>query len=134
MKVHHIGYAVKDICNAKKKFERLGFREEQSTVIDSLRNIEILFMVNEQERVELIAALEKVGGGGKTPVDTVLKKNGPCPYHICYITEKIDEEINYMRKEGYLIIEQPKPAPALSNRRVAFLYHKDIGLIELMEE
>ena len=128
MKVHHIGYAVKNMSQAKEKFLQLGYQEEQAAMCDEIRNVEILFLKNGELRVELIAPLE-----GKTPVDTILKKNGSIPYHICYVTEDLDKELNCLERE-WRVVEQPMPAPALFHKRVAFLYNKEVGLIELLEE
>lgn len=128
MKVHHIGYAVKSIESAKEKFLELGYMEEGETIQDTIRNVSILFLTNGSNRVELVAPLQ-----GNTPIDMVLKKNGPYPYHICYIAEHYEQEIAKL-SSGWMLIEPLKEAPALNGKRVAFWFHKDIGLLEIMEE
>lgn len=70
----------------------------------------------------------------KSPVVQILEKNGVTPYHICYSVDDLEEAIKSLRKLRYMVVSKPKPACAIENRRVAFLYHKDMGLIELVEQ
>jgi methylmalonyl-CoA/ethylmalonyl-CoA epimerase len=45
----------------------------------------------------------------------------------------MEEAIKELRKMKYLLLSSPVPAPAISNYKVAFLYNKKVGLIELVE-
>lgn len=129
MKVHHIGYAVMDIDKAASVFEKLGYFGG-AVIEDELRKVKIRFMQNASECVELVAPLTE-----DAPVKTTLKNmRGATPYHICYSTEDIGTECSILRKQGWVLTAKPAPAPAIEGRNVAFLYHKDIGLIELVEE
>jgi len=85
-------------------------------------------MENNNLLIELISPMNK-----NSPVQGIINKNGSAPYHICYCTTNILLKIKELRKNKYMLIESPKPAIAFSNRLVAFLYHKDIGIIELLE-
>ena len=129
MTVHHIGYLVKSIDRASVKFfGELGYRNEGTTVYDEFRKINILFMVNGDYRIELIesAADDSMTGG-------LIKKLGVGPYHICYQVDSIEEAKVELEKQRYVMTAAPEAAPALDGRRVAFFYHRDIGLIELLE-
>lgn len=128
MKVHHVGYAVADIAKAISVFEKLGYIVKKDMVEDELRKIKIVFMKNNEECIELVAP-----NGEANPVEGVLSKNGSTPYHICYETTDMAEEILTLRKQGWIVIQKPKEAPAIDNQLVAFLYQKDIGMIELVE-
>jgi methylmalonyl-CoA/ethylmalonyl-CoA epimerase len=68
-----------------------------------------------------------------SPVNKILDKTGVTPYHICYETDDIYGVINNLKKQGYLLLQTPVPAIALDNRKICFMYHKDAGLIELLE-
>ena len=46
MRIHHIGYAVREIGPAAAVFESLGFVKEGEIVRDEGRAVEILFMRN----------------------------------------------------------------------------------------
>jgi len=56
------------------------------------------------------------------------------PYHICYLVDNIEQTIDRLKKEKFMVIQQPLQAIALENRKVAFLVHNDIGMIELLEK
>lgn len=128
MKVHHIGYAVSDFNPAKDIFESLGYSIGACTR-DEARNVMIAFAQNGNELIEIIAPLS-----AGSPVDSVLTKNGPTPYHICYVVNNLAGMVNDLRKKGWVMVSKPSPAPALDGHHVCFLYNKQIGLIELMEE
>lgn len=129
MQIDHIGYAVKNIEKAKPHFETLGFSFEE-TFTDNDRNIYICFGNNGEYRIELIQPI----GSGESPVDMVLKNNGPMPYHICYITSDIEKEIETLNKKHFIVSSLPAKAVAFGGKRVAFLYNAKIGIIELVEQ
>jgi len=129
MKVHHVGYAVKSIEDARKEFELLGFRCESETVLDNIRKVRILFMTNDTCRIELIEPNES-----DNPIESILKKVGSSPYHICYESEDIENDARLLKEKGFRVISDVSEAPALGNKNVCFLYSKDIGIIELVQE
>jgi methylmalonyl-CoA/ethylmalonyl-CoA epimerase len=129
MKVHHTGYAVREIVPAAAVFEALGFSRKGDTVRDEARGVEILFMRSGQTLIELVAPLNDA-----SPVVGHLRKSGPSPYHICYETQNIEQKTAAMRGEGFMLVEDCREAAALGGRRVAFLYSSRVGLIELVEE
>ena len=129
MKVHHVGYAVKSIEDARKEFELLGFRCESEAVLDSVRKVRILFMTNDRCRIELIEPNES-----GNPIESILKKVGSSPYHICYESEDIESDARLLKEKGFRVISDVSEAPALGNKNVCFLYSKDIGIIELVQE
>jgi methylmalonyl-CoA/ethylmalonyl-CoA epimerase len=128
MPVHHIGYAVRDIKESLKVFLDLGYAIETDIVHDNVRQVDIMFLINNNIRIELISPLSE-----ESPVSNILDKNGPLPYHICYQTENIKTAILSLRKKGFMVIEKPQKSPAINNQLVCFLYHKNVGLIELVE-
>jgi methylmalonyl-CoA/ethylmalonyl-CoA epimerase len=135
-KMHHIGYAVKDIEKSFKVFSLLNYVKESSIIEDFERNIKIQFIRNCKTRIELIQTLDK---NKKSPVDFLFKGsfffpgNG-IPYHICYSVKDMDKAIEKLNKnERYIIIQPKSKAVALEGKNVAFLLQKDIGIIELLE-
>lgn len=68
-----------------------------------------------------------------SPVCKNLQKNGVSPYHICYEVENLEGIMAELKKEKFLVVSRPVPAVAMGNRRVCFLYSKNVGLIELVE-
>ena len=123
-KIHHIGYAVKNIEEASKIFGMLSYEIKSSIIEDIERNVKILFVENNLTLIELIQTLD---AEIKSPLDFLFKKkfsfpgNG-IPYHICYSVNNIDKEIqNLNHKEHFILIQKKSKAPALGGRNVAFL-------------
>ena len=129
-KVHHIGWIVKNIENSKRILEFLMGSETETgdTVADNDRLINISFMKSQGLCYELIEPVSH-----DSPVMEILKREGPIMYHICFEVEDIDHYIEILIGKGMLLLYPKKPAVAISNRNVAFLYEKSIGLIELLE-
>ena len=109
MNVDHIGYAV---------------------VNDTDRNIFISFGRLGDYRIELVSPLDPAL---PSPVDGTLKKSGNTPYHICYTSSRFEDDSKELQQKRFLLTIPPAPACAFGGRRVAFLYHLQIGLLELVE-
>lgn len=131
MKVHHVGYFVKDIETAREDFEKLGWKSSSPCVFDEARKIFIQFMNNPGGGdwiIELVAPAE-----GCEIFSKRFKNFGSVPYHICYACENLEKKISELTAENFILIREPSVAPAIENRRVAFLYSDAIGQIELVE-
>ena len=129
LKVHHIGYLVRNIEKAKKVF--LGFEYEvvSECVHDSFRGIDIIFLEKDGYMIELVSPTDDT-----SDVASLKKKIGNSPYHICYEVNDLPKMIDMLQKERFVLVHEPHNAVAISNRRVAFLMHGQIGLIELVEK
>lgn len=127
MKVHHIGYLVKDMKEAILEFEKLGFSRGE-IVRDEFRGIDISFMDNDGYCVELISPYRE-----DSTVSGLIKKYKNSPYHLCYESENLVQDIEYLAQNGYVQMGEPKEAPAINGRRVVFMMNGSIGLIELVE-
>lgn len=130
MFIHHIGYAVRSISDSIPFFESLGFQSEGDVYVDIDRSIYIHFMINGNYKIELVESLDTL----KSDVKNYILKNGNIPYHICYMVESIDEKIKDLKNKRFKLIKKPQCAIALEGEKVAFLYHKNVGLIELLEK
>lgn len=129
MRIHHIGYVVNDILKSIQEYEQLGFAKESEIVQDVARKVFICFMINGDYRVEFIAPCVS-----DSPVSNLLNKVGESPYHICYISADLDHDLKTLTSQKYLMIERPSSAVAIEGKRVAFLFKKNVGLIELVGE
>lgn len=130
-KIHHIGVAVSDIQAASAVYRENGYLCSE-TVFDPIQNVNICFAEKPDElRAELLEP-----AGENSPVSEILKKNGGEPevYHVCYAVPNLEQTIADLRKERWLLVKPPVPAVACGNAKVAFLYSRDAGLIELLEE
>lgn len=129
MQINHIGYAVKNIDLTIESMREFGFSFEP-IVKDADRNISISFGSLGNYRIELVSPMDVAQ---PSPVDGVLKKSGNTPYHICYTSDAFDNDITDLQKKHFLLTIPPAPACAFGGKRVAFLYHIHIGLLEIVE-
>jgi methylmalonyl-CoA/ethylmalonyl-CoA epimerase len=129
MKVHHIGYAVKNLQQALDMFQMLDYDIVAPPVKDEKRKVEIAFVKNNGYLVELISPLN-----AESPIQNYLGKIGNTPYHLCYEVDKIDETIAELRSKRFLIVESPSEAVAMNDRKVAFMFNPKYGLLELLEK
>jgi len=128
MKIHHIGYLVRNVEKAKVKFLALGYKEISEKFFDEGRGIFILFMEKNGYVVELVEP-----HGEKSVVAGIYKKLRNSPYHICYESDTFEADMSMLRREGFLPISSSEPAPAISGKNVIFLMHSELGMIELIE-
>lgn len=130
--VHHIGYAVQSIEKSLLSYKTLGYRQISEICDDDTRNVKIVFVqhVASGHVLELISPLT-----ADSPVSEQLKKmkRMASPYHICYEVNDINDSIKYLKKKGFVPIDAPKEAPALSGQLVSFLINKEVGMIELLQ-
>jgi methylmalonyl-CoA/ethylmalonyl-CoA epimerase len=56
------------------------------------------------------------------------------PYHICYESSNLENDLRRLEGKGYIVIQKPEVAPAIKNNKVAFLMHLYVGIIELVEK
>ena len=128
MKIHHIGYAVKYIEKALEEFILIGFKK-LSEIEDVQRSIYIIFIEKDGYVIELISPLSS-----DSPINKLISKNGPIPYHMCYETDEFYKDLDRLKKTGWITVEKPKNAIAINNALVAFLYSKYIGIVEIVEK
>jgi hypothetical protein len=126
---HHIGIAVHQIDKTVGIYLNSGFSKTE-TIIDPVQNVRICFLKKENTPLyELIEPLDEA-----SPVSNILKKTGVSPYHICYEVPDLNLAIANLKLMKYIVLQSPVPAKALDNRKISFLFHKDTGLIELLEK
>lgn len=125
---HHIGIACHDIGRTLKFYEAMGYTAS-SVVDDEVQHVKVCFLDKQDApRIELLEPLDE-----QSPVARTLSTSGVTPYHLCYQVTDIEETVGLLRNERFLLLNGPVPAVAMGDLRVAFLYRKDVGLIELVE-
>lgn len=127
MKIHHFGYLVADISTSLVGFEKLGYIAD-NIVLDNERNVYICFIRNEAITIELISPANE-----NSVVHNMMKRYKNLSYHICYETNNIEETIEKLVRDNYMVISPVAKASAIDNKKVAFLAHADVGMIELVE-
>lgn len=135
MKVNHIGYLSNDINKSIQAFLQLGYVQETGVFEDNIpdgentaRNVRICFLRNETTRVELVAPIDE-----SSDVYSTIKRQGEGPYHICYQVECLEERIQELKKNGWMVLKRPARAMAFDYAQVVFLFKRGAGMIELVE-
>ena len=128
LKFHHIGIACSKIEKSIETYHKLGYSFSK-IIYDPIQNVNLCFLKkNNSPMIELVSSNDS-----NSILNNILKKNGTIPYHTCYKTKNIDDEINSLIKKGFILISKPVKAIAFSNRKICFMYNKNIGIIELLE-
>ena len=126
-KFHHIGVAVKDIDKTAAMYVGGGYQKSEP-IFDPVQNVTICWLTKAgMPTVELLAPVDET-----SPVCKILEKNGVTPYHTCYVVEDIEQAIVDLRQQKYVLVSKPVEAVAIHNCKVAFLHHRQVGLIELV--
>lgn len=128
LKMDHIGYAVRDIEKSAALYVSAGWN--LSPIYEELvQHAKIAFLTKPgMNTIELVSPLV-----GDSPVDNILRKQGVAPYHICYVVEDIMQAVEDLYEEGFKPLFMPVESNAMDNRKICYLYHLDVGYIELVE-
>lgn len=128
MRIHHIGYLVKNIEMAEKQFSMLGYEKTGEAVSDDFRGAKIQFLEKDGYCIELVCPMN-----ADSVVSNLLKRYRNAPYHLCYETDDFDETVRNLLAGGFTQIDMPCPAPAIGGRRVCFFWGTGIGMTEILE-
>jgi methylmalonyl-CoA/ethylmalonyl-CoA epimerase len=128
MEFDHLGVATNDIRKSIETFEKLGFASGK-VIYDDIQLVNICFIKKDNHPdIELIEPVNE-----KSPVRNILDKVGTTPYHICYTTKELQQEILSLKQNGFILVVTPVNATAFEMRKICFLYNKNFGLLELVE-
>lgn len=130
MKFHHIGVATANLEKSVKSYESLGYALAPPEFFsDPIQRVRIAFVaMQESPLIELVAPLDET-----SPIHDILKKSRTTPYHTCYEVTDIEAKCKELQKLRFGLVVKPVEAVAFQKRRVCFLYHAHIGLVELLE-
>ena len=125
---HHIGYAVRDIVATAEFYTYAGW-VLSDIVVDPIQNTQIAFLKRDGfPLIELVAPVDE-----NSPICKILKTSGVTPYHVCYSVADIDNAIAELRAKRFVLLFNPVPAVALNHKKISYLMHPHVGLIELIE-
>ena len=104
--------------------------ERTETVIDPLQNVYVCVLTKEgMPMIELLAPVDD-----SSPIcKTIQNARGISIYHTCYIVPDIEEAIKDLRNLKYIPTTKPKMSNVFGSL-VCFLFHKDVGLIEIIQK
>lgn len=129
-KIEHIGIAVNSLETSNMLFEKLfgnpPYKEEEV----ASEGVKTSFFKNGPNKIELLEATT-----ADSPIAKFLEKKGEGIHHIAFDVENIVEEIERLKSEGFIVLNET-PKKGADNKLVAFLHPKGTNgvLIELCQE
>ena len=114
----HIGLVVPSIEQASP---------ESVAVFDPEQKVRVAFISLSGMTVELVEPV-----GEESPVMNSLRK-GNRLLHICYTVPDLPLALAAAEQSGFFCLSAPVPAVAFGGRRIAWIFHKVFGLVELLE-
>ncbi|MBS7234221.1 methylmalonyl-CoA epimerase [Flavobacterium psychroterrae] len=129
-KIEHIGIAVKNMDDANVLFEKLlGVPSYKMEVVES-EGVSTSFFQTGTNKIELLMATNP-----ESPIAKFLEKKGEGIHHIAFDVEDIHAEIDRLKSEGFVLINEV-PKKGADNKLVVFLHPKNTNgvLVELCQE
>ncbi len=129
-KIEHIGIAVNDLESAISIYEKLfGVPCYKQEEVGS-EGIKTAFFRNGPNKIELLEATNP-----ESPIAKFIAKKGEGMHHIAFEVDDILLEIDRLREEGFVILNEI-PKKGADNKLVVFLHPKGTNgvLIELCQE
>ena len=117
-KLHHVGLGVASI-------EKLT--QDAVTWDDPIQKVRVAFVELNGARIELVEPL-----GEDSPVNRSIRE-GVKLLHLCYEVPDLEVAMQRSQAFGFRRIQKPVPAVAFENRRIAWVFSFDYGLVELLE-
>lgn len=128
-KIDHIGIAVKDMTVSNVLFEKLlGVAPYKQEEVESERVLTSFFK-SDTNKIELLAATND-----DSVIAQFIAKKGEGIHHIAFEVANIEEEIQRLKKEGFIVLNEI-PKKGADNKLVVFLHPKTTNgvLIELCQ-
>lgn len=129
-KIEHIGIAVKNLEAGNSLYEKLlGVSHYKIEEVAS-EGVRTSFFKTGPNKIELLEATND-----DSAIAKFIEKKGEGIHHIAFAVENIVEEMERLKKEGFIILNE-KPKKGADNKLVAFVHPKTAGgvLIELCQE
>lgn len=116
---HHIGLAVESIqaiCPSGKVF------------VEETQRVSLAFIQFNGITVELLEPY-----GENSPIRRSLRE-GVKLLHLCYEVPDLEKALETCRQTGFHRLGPPVPTPVFDGRRLAWVFSKQFGLFELVEQ
>lgn len=129
-KIEHIGIAVKSLEVSVPLFEKLLNTPCYKTEMVESEKVNTAFFQSGPNKVELLESSNSEGVIAK-----YIEKKGEGVHHIAFAVEDIEAEMERLRGEGFILLND-KPKAGADNKMVCFLHPKHTNgvLIELCME
>lgn len=129
-KIEHIGIAVKNLEQAVPLFEKLLNSICYKTELVASEKVNTAFFKTGDSKIELLESTDPDG-----VIARYIEKKGEGMHHIAFEVQDIGSEINRLKKQGFMFINET-PKKGADNKLVCFLHPKSTNgvLIELCQE
>lgn len=129
-KIEHLGIAVKDIKEANKVFAKLLGKESYKQETVESEAVTTSFFEIGESKIELLQANKE-----SSAIHKYLEKNREGIHHIAFDVEDIYAEIERLKNEGFVFINET-PKKGADNKLVVFIHPKSANgmLVELCQE
>lgn len=127
----HIAIAVKNLDQAQKIYEDIGFKFEPKREIVEIQKVETAFAhVDEHAHIELLCPTSDSGA-----IFDFIKNKGEGIHHMAFLVPNILEKMQELKAKGYRLIYD-EPQPGANNKLINFIHPKSSGgvLIEISQE
>ncbi len=130
-RLHHVGFVVDSIDSVAERFAKsLGAEWDGKITFDPLQGVKVSFIWGSDPAATSIELVEPAATD--SPVSRFLERGGGL-HHLCYEVENLEEELNYSRSVGGVVVRQPLPAVAFGGRRIAWVITRDKLAVEFLE-
>lgn len=129
-KIEHLGIAVKDLKKAEETMSRLLGSDSYKRETVFSEKVTTSFYEIGGSKLELLEAVDNEGAIAK-----YLEKNREGIHHIAFDVDDIHFEIERLKKEGFIFIND-QPKEGADNKLIVFLHPKSTNglLVELCQE
>jgi methylmalonyl-CoA/ethylmalonyl-CoA epimerase len=125
MRLHHIGYVVKDIVQYEKG---LIIEKKVKELFDPVQNSKMVLYSNFSDSfIELIQPVTE-----DAFTYNFLQKTGGGYHHLCYEVASQQEMKDVVTLQKMIMIKGPIPAVLFDNREVWFYYSKNKQVVEFV--
>lgn len=130
MKLEHIGIAVKSLGFSDELFTKLLGKESYKKETVEREGVVTSFYETGESKIELLEASIP-----ESPISKFIDKKGEGIHHLAFGVENIVEEVQRLKKEGFIFISE-EPKEGADNKLVVFLHPKSTNgvLVELCQE
>lgn len=127
LKIDHLGIAVKDMTEAKRAYEALGFRIEAEHDVPT-EKVKAAFITVGESHLELLQSTDP-----SSAIAKFLEKRSGL-HHICVLVDDIEKSMAEMKAAGAQLLDEV-PRIGAGGCRVAFIHPKSAAgvLLELKQ-
>jgi len=129
-KIEHIGIAVKDIKLANEVYAQLLGKSHYKMEEVASEGVNTSFFQCGESKIELLQATKE-----NSAIAKFVEKRGEGMHHIAFAVDDIWAEMERLKKQGFLLLNQ-EPKRGADNKWVVFLHPKSSNgvLVELCQE